>query len=145
MRSQAFDLLNRLESGIVFDKRIIARIHRARIHEVFPNQDAQRVTDVEEIVRRINAATPHAQHVEMRVFGRLEQTQGVVGIRPCLNHFLRDIIRALGIERHAIHLEIESATDAVRLIDHLESADARLDPFGIQHFLTSIQDNLKII
>ena len=126
MRSQAFHLLFRLDSGI-FKENLVVGIHRSCIHEILPNQDAQRVADVEEIIRRINAAAPNAQHVEMRIFGLTKQLQRVVGIDPGLNHLLGDIVGAFGIEWHAVHLEIERPPDAVRLIHHLEGADARAE------------------
>ena len=60
----------------------------------------------------------------MRFLGHFEQFQGVVWFNPCLNHFLGDKVGTLDIHRHAIHLEIEGATDAVRLIHHLKGSNA---------------------
>ena len=63
----------------------------------------------------------------MRIFGLTKQLQRVVGIDPGLNHLLGDVVGTLGIEWHAVHLEIERPPDTVRLIHHLESANTRAE------------------
>ena len=81
----------------------------------------------------------------MGILGHSEQFQRVVGVNPSFYHLLGNIIRTFGIHRHAIHLEIEGATDAVGLIDHLEGTDTRLELFGVQHPIVFFQHHLKVI
>ena len=92
MGGQAFDLLQSFRLDIS-EERFVIRIHGAGIHEVLPDQDAQRVAEMEEIVGRIYPAPPYAQHVEMRLACLAEQITGVVGLHPGLDHLLGDIIR----------------------------------------------------
>ena len=144
MRSQPLHLFQGLYLGI-FQESLIVRIHGARIHEVLPNQDAQRVTDVEEIVRRINASTPNAKHVEMGFLGHLEQVQGMFGVDPSLDHLFGNVIGTFGKHRHAVHLKVKRTPRLVRFLNHLDGLDARADVLRIQQLAIGLQANLKAI
>ena len=134
MRSQAFHLLLRLDSGI-FEESLIVGIHRSCIHEILPDQDAIFVTKREKVVGRINAAAPHAQHVEMSVFGLLQETNRMINIIPGLDHLLRNIVRAFGKEWHTVHLKIERPPDAVGFIHHLKGFNTRPYFLEIQNLI----------
>ena len=134
MRSQTFHLLLRLDSGI-FEESLVVGIHRAGIHEVLPNQDTIFVAKREKVVRRINAAAPHTQHIEMSVFGLLQETNRMVNIIPGLNHLLWNIVRAFGKEWHTVHLKIECPPDAVGFIHHLKGFNTRPYFLEIQNLI----------
>src|SRR6478736_1456911 len=52
---------------------LIARIHAAGKHEVLPHEYSQFVADVVELIGLVDAATPNAQHVHVRVSSRFQQ------------------------------------------------------------------------
>ena len=133
MRGEPFHLLQSLDLGILQESLVIG-IHGASIHEILPDQDAQRVTIVEEILGRIDATAPDAEHVEMGILGFEDQLLRVFRIHPGLDHLLRDIVGAFGVHRHPIDLKIEGEALLIRLLNHLESLDTSADMPRIQQF-----------
>ena len=136
--------MKRLFFGVV-QKVLVVRIHGSRIHEILPDQKAQGVANVEEILRGIDPAAPDTEHVEMRLLRGQQQAQGLVMVDPGLHHLLRDIVGTFGIQGHAIHLEVKREAFLIGLLHHPQSLDTSTYPLGVQYFVITFQHHLEII
>src|SRR6266567_2688158 len=72
MISQSLDIINCFLPHVV-KKLLTTRIHAAGKHKVLPDENAHLVTEFVKIVALVNASTPYAQHVHVRITNRLQQ------------------------------------------------------------------------
>src|SRR6185437_13340121 len=71
MIAQALHLIDGLLAHVV-EKFCITRIHVAAEHEILPDDQAQLVADVVEVVILVNASAPFTDHVHIGIASRLE-------------------------------------------------------------------------
>ena len=90
-------------------------------HEVLPHQKPLLVTQVVEIIPRINAAAPDADHIEVGVHTHLQERICLLAAHPCQNIVFRDIVRPHGKERPPVHFHGKCLAPAVRLSFHRDS------------------------
>ena len=88
-------------------------IHAAGEHEVLPHDQAQLVAGVPEGIRRIMAAAPDTDAVEMGVFRLRQKLMGPLRRHTGQDVVLRNIIRAHGKDAHAVHLMAEAFSPLV--------------------------------
>ena len=67
------------------------------------------------------------------------------GIDPGLDHLFGNVVCALGIHRHSVHLEIERTSCFIKLLDQLDGLEARADLLRIQQLSIGLQANFKVI
>ncbi len=90
------------------------RVVRAAEGEILPDQDAELVAHVVEVVALVKAAAPDAQHVHAGV-ERLLDARAVLGFRDGRGErMIRDPVGAERVEALPVDLELEGLAEAIR-------------------------------
>ena len=100
------------------------RIHLAREHEVLPDHQAEFIAQIVKPVRLVAAAAPDAQHVHVRVDGRLQQIAHVICRDAPCQCVGRYPVCALAEHAASIDLNSEAAADVIGLADQPDLAQA---------------------
>ena len=92
--AQAAQLVGKLALDLA-EKRVVGRIHRARVHHIVPHEKAQLVAEIVKDILLVLSATPYADHVHV---SRLRAFEEVSVARRRLTRFervARNPVRAL--------------------------------------------------
>src|SRR2546423_6202298 len=123
MIPQTLDVIRGLRADVV-KKGLIARIHAAREHELLPQKDAHLVAQLVEVVRLVDASTPHAQHVHVCVARRLDELTVSLPRHARRETVSRNPVRAFCENWNAVDYEREALARRVGLLPQLDRAKA---------------------
>ena len=140
-------IINHLLNCLLFyvvQKLVRIWIRCACKHKILPHHDAETVANIEEIIRRIDAAAPHTKHIEMSRHTFRQQFDSLFSRHPCLDHLLWNVIRTFYINFLSVHLKIHSASDAVRFFYKLNLTNSCHNFFSINEFGILINLDFKI-
>ena len=124
-RGVVADALHRGDHVRIVDARIVGVVGVARHPELLPDEDAQRVAELEEVVRFGDAAAPEADEVHARL-GRVAQFGPGAFVRRA-EHGFRQPVGAPDEERPAVDAERARLVRRVGRRGDLTDAEARRD------------------
>src|SRR6266850_3860181 len=119
MISQSLDVINCLLPYVV-KKLLSTGIHAAGKHKVMPDENAHLVTEFVEIVALVNASTPYAQHVHVRITNRLEQLTVFRSADASREAISRDPVTTLGENRNTVDDECKTFALLIRLLSQFK-------------------------
>ena len=97
------------------EKLCAAGIHRAREHEILPNQQPFFVAKIIEVFHFIDSAAPNADHVHLGLH-RARQQMVIVGAADFTDKTVRrDPVRALGKNRASVDRELKGFSELIRM------------------------------
>src|SRR5258705_2524760 len=119
MISQSLDVINCLLPYIV-KKLLSTGIHAAGKHKVLPDENAHFVAEFVKVVALVNASTPYAQHVHVRITNRLEQLIVFRSADASREAISRDPVAALGENRNTVDDECKTFALLIRFLFQFE-------------------------
>ena len=125
MIAEAADLVFGLGFDVEFEA-VGAGLPVVAEHEVLPDQDAEFVADLVELVGLVVASAPMADHVHVGVAGGFEDA-AIVGCRDAIGEAVkRDNVGAFGEDRNAVDDELEGSAPFVGMTIEDDGAEAGL-------------------
>src|SRR5882762_10776572 len=119
MISQSLDVINSLLPHVV-KKLLSTGIHAAGKHKVMPDENAHLVAEFVKIVALVNAATPYAQHVHVRITNRFEQLAIFRSADASREAIGRDPVTTLGENWNTIDDECKTLALLIRFLSQFE-------------------------
>src|SRR5689334_3408902 len=113
MAAQSTHLITRLRVDLRNVVRIVFWIHRAGEHEVLPDQDAEPIALVVEMIVLVNSAAPDAQHRHIRVAGHRQQSGIALIWNGAYERVARDPVGASGEDRDSVEHKTKEAGAAL--------------------------------
>jgi len=106
------------------EKGVVGGVQRTGVHEVLPDEQAEFVTPLVEVLVFVVATAPHADHVHVRVNGALQAVVVDLVGHPVVQRVGGNPVCALGEDGFAVDDKIEGLATSVCLADEFDLAES---------------------
>ena len=127
------------------EKRLVAGIERAGIHEILPDHEAQFVAEVVKCLVLVDAAAPDAHHVHVGIGGGLERRLVVLALQSVGEDMIRNPVGPLGEDGTTVDQKSKTRAELIRRLVERDRAQADAALPAVEHAAVSQEFQLHLV